>query len=90
MTGHNSKKPEKDTSAAWKFLFISIMAYFMAWICSKLTDTSFALWWLLIMAMAIIDGIVWKVMNGRSARNFYAGYTYGQYIDTEKPEEKTQ
>jgi hypothetical protein len=90
MTGHNSKKPKKDTSAAWKFLFISVVAYFVAWVCSELTKMSFILWWIIIMVMALIDGIVWKAMNGRIAKSFFTGHMYGQYVDTKKPEEKTQ
>jgi hypothetical protein len=90
MTGHNSKKPKKDTSAAWKFLFVSIMAYFMAWVCSELTKMSFILWWIIIMIMAIVDGIVWKAMNGRPAKDFYAGYMYGQYVGNPKERKKPQ
>jgi hypothetical protein len=90
MTDHNSKKAKKDTSVAWKFLFVSVVAYFMAWVCSELTGISFALWWILIMAMAIIDGIVWHKLISRPARDLYSGYMYGQYVDTKKPEEKTQ
>jgi hypothetical protein len=82
----SEKRSKKDTSAAWKFLFVSIVAYFVAWVCSEMTGISFALWWLLIMAMAIIDGIVWKAINGRVAKSFFTGYMYGQYV--EDPEER--
>jgi hypothetical protein len=84
------KRPKKDTSVAWKFLFISIIAYFMAWPCSEMTGISFALWWLLIMAMAIVDGIVWKAMNGRVAKSFFTGYMYGQYVRDPKERKKPQ
>jgi hypothetical protein len=90
MAGHNSKKAKKDTSTAWKFLFVSVMAYFMAWVCSELTKTSFALWWILIMIMAIIDGIVWKAMNGRVAKSLFTGYMYGQYVEDLEKRKKPQ
>jgi hypothetical protein len=90
MTSHNSKKHKKDTSAAWKFLFVSVMAYIMAYICSELTGTSFALWWLLIMAMAIIDGIVWHKLISKPGRDFYAGYMYGQYVGDPEERKKPQ
>jgi hypothetical protein len=90
MTGHNYKKPKKDTSAAWKFLFISIMAYFMAWVCSELTKMSFMLWWIIIMVMILIDGIVWKAMNGRVTKSFFTGYTYGQYVGDPEERKKSE
>jgi hypothetical protein len=84
------KKPEKDTSAAWKFLFVSIVAYFVAWVCSEMTGISFALWWILIMVMALIDGMVWKAMNGRVAKSFFTGYMYGQYVTNSEERKKPQ
>jgi len=84
------KKHKKDTSAAWKFLFISIMTYFIAWVCSELTGISFMLWWILIMIMALIDGIVWKAINERPAKDFYAGYMYGQYVTNSEERKKPQ
>jgi Na+-driven multidrug efflux pump len=65
----------------WRFLFTSIMAYIIAWICADITGMSFALLWIIIMIMAIIDGLVWHGMGRKSARNFYAGYLYGRYKD---------
>jgi hypothetical protein len=85
-----TKKPEKDTSAAWKFLFVSVVAYFMAWVCSELTDIPFTIWWLLIMAMAIVDGIVWHKLISRSARDLYTGYMYGQYVGDPEERKKPQ
>jgi hypothetical protein len=84
------KRPKKDTSVAWKFLFISVMAYFIAWICSEMTGISFALWWILIIIMILVDGIVWKAMNGRVAKSFFTGYMYGQYVRDPKERKKPQ
>jgi Na+-driven multidrug efflux pump len=75
------RRASRHGKLPWRFLFTSIMAYIIAWICADITGMSFALLWIIIMIMAIIDGLVWHGMGRKSARNFYAGYLYGRYKD---------
>jgi len=82
------EKNNKKGFNFWRFALVNVIGFILSLIASDILHVSMLMFYLIFMAMAFLDGLIWGAAwgrgNGKTARAFATGYMYSQYTNPYK------
>ena len=86
--GENDKAKRKTGFSFGHFALVNIMGFIISLIAADILHVNMFMFYLIFMAMAFLDGLIWGGAWGRgnrkSTRAFATGYMYSQYTNPYK------